>query len=353
MKAFIRSNQLLKIANKALGIIFLLLPFALFTAGCGTVTTELVELSSYDYVKTEYDTTEVKKGDLTPEITLNLKTDGEDTIGYSFDYVFLDKIISEGLYLEKLHVSVGDTVSEGTVLVSLTSKELKEKLEVYQREKRENEALLEHYRILAATDPGTDYSSYINETVKSIQVDDLYIQETNAKLKEYSLIARKPGVVTHIDELLLNMEEGTVSEAILWMENDMITVSGITDTFFAVTEETDFFEVGKKYEADSGIGVYEMTLSEKDGNKVIFKTDSPLSASDVSSMTITAKKPTMKNVIYVKKSAIIKNGNEFIAYVKDENGYYDVRRVKTKEIIGDNIVISEGLSEGEEVALNR
>ena len=96
-----------------------------------------------------------------------------------------------------------------------------------------------------------------------------------------------------------------------------------------------------------------MTLAEKDGGRLVFKTDTLLSASDVSSMTITAQKPTLKNVIYVKKSAVYKNGDGFIAYVKDENGYYDVRRVKTGATIGDNIVITEGLSEGEEAALNR
>ena len=86
----------------------------------------------------------------------------------------------------------------------------------------------------------------------------------------------------------------------MWMGRDMIVVSGLTDTFFAVTEESDFFEIGKRYKADSGIGTYEMTLAEKDGGRLVFKTDTLLSASDVSSMTITAQKPTLKNVIYVK-----------------------------------------------------
>ena len=344
-----RNKQSYKIKS----IILLLTAISLSLSGCGTVTTELIPLSAYDYVKTEYDTAEVKKGDLTPEITLKLKTNDEDTINYSFDYELQDKVLNEGLIFDGLCVSVGDTVSAGTVLVSLTNKDLKDKLEGYEREKRENTALLQHYRNLAATDTGTDYSTYINETQKAIQVDDLYIQEINAKLRSYCIISQSDGVVTYIDEFLLGMEKGDIGETLFWIGSDMIVVSGMTDTFFAVSEDPDFFEIGKKYEANSGLGNYEMTLTEKDGGRLTFKTDTLLAASDVSNMTITAKKPTLKNVIYVNKDAVYKNGDGYIAYVKDENGYYDVRKVTLGETVGDNIVITDGLNEGEEAALNR
>ena len=88
--------------------------------GCKKAEPELVSTARTPYEKLAYDTTEVKKGNLTPEITLKLKAEGLEKITY-------DATNTE-LKLDKVYVAVGDKVEKGELLVSFRSDSLEEKM---------------------------------------------------------------------------------------------------------------------------------------------------------------------------------------------------------------------------------
>ena len=112
------------------------------------------------------------------------------------------------------------------------------------------------------------------------------------------------------------------------------------------------FKVGQTYEASADNLKFSLEISEVTDKNIIFtpKTDmSTLSEAEDLSMTIKKKKLT--DVVYIPKEAVsTKGGMEFV-FTVDKDGYLDAVEVKTGDMVGENVVIKEGLSGGEKVTV--
>ena len=154
--------------------LFLYLAAGSFLTGCGKAEPELVSTARTPYEKLAYDTTEVKKGNLTPEITLKLKAEGLEKITY-------DATNTE-LKLDKVYVAVGDKVEKGELLVSFRSDSLEAKMTQCQDEIADKQLLVEHYVNLMSCDASLDYNEAIANLKRDIEVAERYVEEAEEKL---------------------------------------------------------------------------------------------------------------------------------------------------------------------------
>lgn len=304
--------------------------------GCGTAESGLMSTARTPYEKLAYDTTEVKKGNLTPEITLKLKAEGLEKITY-------DATNTE-LKLEKVYVAVGDKVEKGELLVSFRSDSLEEKKAQYQDEITDKQLLVEHYVNLMNCDASLDYNEDIANLKRDIEVAKLYVEEAEEKLSRYQITAKESGTITAMDNYL---QKGSFVPG-----NNLITEVCGTGNYEADLPEGYEFQVRDTYQATLDALSYELKVDRVEENKIIFSPVSDmtsLSEADVLSLVIT--KPTLENVIYVKASAVKEGEDGNFVYLLDDTGYREAVSVTVGEKVGDNRVITSGLSGGEKVTL--
>ena len=257
--------------------------------GCGKAEPELVSTARTPYEKLVYDTTEVKKGNLMPEITLKLKAEGLEKITY-------DATNTE-LKLDKVYVAVGDKVEKGELLVSFRSDSLEAKMTQYQDEIADKQLLVEHYVNLMSCDASLDYNEDITNLKRDIEVAELYVEEAEEKLSRYQITAKESGTITAMDNYL--QKGGFVPGY------NLITEVCGTGNYEADLPEGYEFNMGDTYTATLDALSYELKVAGVEENKIIFSPVSDmtsLSEADVLSLVIT--KPTLENVIYVKASAV-------------------------------------------------
>ena len=307
-----------------------------FLTGCGKAEPELVSTARTPYEKLAYDTTEVKKGNLTPEITLKLKAEGLEKITY-------DATNTE-LKLDKVYVAVGDKVEKGELLVSFRSDSLEAKMTQYQDEIADKQLLVEHYVNLMSCDASLDYNEDIANLKRDIEVAALYVEEAEEKLSRYQITAKESGTITAMDTYL--QKGGFVPG------NNLITEVCGTGNYEADLPEGYEFNMGDTYTATLDALSYELKVAGVEENKIIFSPVSDmtsLSEADVLSLVIT--KPTLENVIYVKASAVKEGEEGHFVYLLDDSGYRKVVPVTAGEKVGNHWVVTSGLSGGEKVTL--
>ena len=134
--------------------------------------------------------------------------------------------------------------------------------------------------------------------------------------------------------------------------NNLITEVCGTGNYEADLPEGYEFQVRDTYQATLDALSYELKVDRVEENKIIFSPVSDmtsLSEADVLSLVIT--KPTLENVIYVKASAVKEGEDGNFVYLLDDTGYREAVPVTVGEKVGDNRVITSGLSGGEKVTL--
>lgn len=321
-------------AMAGLGVVFL--------TGCNNNTQQVVSVTREPYEKISYQTVEVQRGNLSATVTLELMPEGYEEITY--------KVAKEELKLEEVHVSVGDRVQKGDILVSFESERLKETIAEYEDAKKQNELLVEHYERLMEIDSSMDYKTDIKMLKEDIRVANLYIEEANNMLMQYQIIAKEDGVITEISEYLQN---GVIEPG-----SELLTEICGTGRYQTVTTETDIFEVGNIYNATDGMNEYEVRLLDMTDGVLVFEPVSDMSLLiDDENLMLTVEKPEMKDVVYVDRFAVREveanreEDNTYYVYVMQENGYQRAVRVTPGERVGDYTVITEGLEGGEKVVI--
>lgn len=325
---------------------------AVFLAGsmlltaCGkTGGKEVLEIQKDGYEKNSYNTVTVMRGDLEPVLTLTLKIENFERINYS--------VTQQELEVEKVHVSVGDRVKAGDVLVTFKAEGTEEIIETCNTEIEEKQLLIEHYGKLMDLDPETDYKEDIEMLKEDIRIANLYISEAEERLKNYRITAEKSGTITYVSELL-------AGDFVL-ANTSLITEACGSGGYTTVTEDDYEWKEGEVFEAVSGAASYDMKLvevlpEEKDGQTVYtlrFEPESDMTAiSEQEQPTITIRKEIQKNVVYVKKGAIRDADGKPYVYVLDENGYRDAVFVTVGDEVDGFLIITEGLSGGEKVTVN-
>lgn len=347
---------------------------ALTLSGCGKPTVEdkaQVKIPVYD--KVEYNSTEVAKGDIEPEVSLSLRVDGLHQISYTVD--------QDDLEIEKVYVTTGDKVKKGDVLISFKSGDIAETIKNLQKQLEDDKLIIEHYKRLMALDDNesheqmkrddaddsedaggeeegqpasaSEYSSAIADIEKEMQLIRVQIEEADEKLRSYSLIAEEDGSIASVDEGLL---AGFVTSGVT-----LISQYCGSDDYAAETKDDFDFEIGAIYEATSGVAKYDMRLKaieegDKEGERrLLFEPLTDMSGvSSTNSFEILVKKPVLKNVVYVPTKSVFDVDDKYFVYLIDDNGFRDCVEVTVGETIGEIgtdqlTVITSGLSGGEQV----
>lgn len=314
---------------------------SLVLAGCGTRERVVVERESYE--KLPYETAEVKKGNLTPKMTLTLY--GEGTRAYNY------RAAVDGLKMERICVSVGDRVKKGDLLITFCADDVKKRLKSYKKKIRENNLLISHYKKLAEIDPSQDYTEELKSLKQEIRVARLYREELEGELEDYEIRARADGVITEInDRLKVNQFK---------MKTVLMTEVSGSGEYTADAKEDCSLTVGKRYRAKSGDDMCDMKFTgekkDKNGKKLLsFQAEAGITeVSGGKSFSIEIKRKEIRDVVYVDSNALFSRKGKYFVYCLDESGYRDVMWVTPGEQAGDYTVIKEGLSGGETVTLVR
>lgn len=314
----------------------------LFFSGCGSMKQQVVTITQPSYEKIAYQVTEVQRGDLSTSMTVKLVPEGYEEIIYSAP--------KEEFKLDEVYISVGDRVKAGDILVSFESEQIRNTIADYEDEKGQKELLIAHYEKLMQADKELDYEADIKMLREDIQVAELYIEEAEKLLAEYQIIAEEDGIITDISEYLQNRVTKPGVELVT-------QVSG-TGRYLATVSDTEMFAEGEVYSVSADEIEFELHLAEINDGTLIFK---PVSGTEILSadkfLTLTLELPNQKDVVYVNRHAVCTiNGKEdeedtCCVYVMQENGYQRAVFVTPGERIGDNIIITEGLSGGEKVVI--
>lgn len=313
-----------------------------FLTGCSRKERPVVSLTRPSYEKLSFQAEEVYRGDLNKTVSLELTAEGYQELQYQAPL--------EELTLEKVHVSVGEHVRKGEILVSFRSEETEQSLKKYQEEKEKKELLLSHYEKLMALDEELDYAVDIKMLQEDIAVAQLYLEEETAKLASFQIRAKEDGIITQLSEYLQNdvLKPGV---------NLLTQVSG-TGNYLAVMTDAGNFSIGESYAVSTGGEEYEFRLTDIQDSTLIFQ---PVSGkalvSSEETLTLTPQKQELKDVVYVNRHAIYTiKGNDgqadtYCVYVLQENGYQRAVFVTPGERILENQIILEGLSGGEKVVI--
>lgn len=323
-------------------LLFLLIAVLCFVTGCGSRGGQTFVVSRPPYEKLTFQTTEVQRGDLSASLTVKLTAQGYDEIVY--------RASNQDLTLSKVHVSVGDRVKKGDILVSFQSEEIRQTIADYEDEKRQKELLLQHYENLMALDEDLDYETDITMLREDIEVAGLYIEETANLLEAYQVVAKEDGIITKISEYLQN---GVIKPGV-----ELVNQVCGSGNYLAVVTDTEAFDIGANYPVNIDGIAYELRLTGIDDKTLNFQPVSGASLlSDDESLTLTLTKQEQKNVVYVDKNAVhtIKgdNGKEdtYCVYVMQENGYQRAVFVTPGDKIGNDMIITSGLNGGEKVVI--
>lgn len=310
--------------------------------GCHSGEIEGITVTHPVYEKKVYETAEVRRGDLTPAISLTLRIRKLKYIDYS--------VTDGSLEVERVTVSVGDKVKKGDLLVSFFSEELQNTLDGYREKKDQDLLLIQHYTNLQKADKKQDYRDEIQDLRRGIRVTDMYIEETEKKIRENQIYAKKSGTIT---EMSPTLKSGTYEAG-----KALITEAYGSGAYQAETEEKEDFSVGTTVSGKGERGTCKFRLSKVERDKggkrrLIFDALSDMSAvAEDEAFTVQWKKEPVKNCLYVDRRAVhSENGREMV-YREDETGYYDAVEVETGSLVGDYIVIRGGLSEGEKVRVD-
>lgn len=310
--------------------------------GCGGTKQSVVTITRPSYEKISYQTTEAMRGDLNANTTLKLIAEGYEELLY--------RASEDEFTLEEVHVSVGDRVKKGDILVSFASEEIRQKIADYEAEKSQNELLIQHYENLMQVDKALDYELDIQMLREDIQIAQMYIEEAGKLLAECQIIAKEDGIITEISEYLQN--------SVITPGVELITQVTGTGRYLATASDTELFAVGDIYSVSADEITYELQLAEISDETLIFKPVSGMSILSVDeTYELKLELPEQKNVVYINRHALctIRGEEEeedtYFVYVMAESGYQRAVFVTPGERIGENIIITEGLNGGEKVVI--
>lgn len=300
-----------------------------------------------EYQPWTYDTADVARGDIEPSVELKLKATENEKKTY---YPVLDE-----MEVESVNVSEGDAVSQGTVMVTFKAGDLGEKIEQYKTRLEEDELLIDHYGRLAEIDKNTDYSEDIKLIKDDMEISRLYIQELEAILEGYNIVAEGDGIVTGVSPAL---EYG-----IVWAGTGVVTVKYGTGEFLAYT--TDDFDIkeGDVFEATYANAVIDVQLTKIEADeegeagsvvrRLYFQALQDIgSVVSYDTLYLNINKNVIKDVLYVPEEALFQVGVKYYVYTMDDRNMRHGVEVTVGDTENGYTVIKSGLSEGDRVVID-
>ena len=319
----------------------------LLLTGCGSKShMEKPEITIPDYERITYSTQPAVYGDIAPVLEIKLRADSFERKKY---YPSHDE-----MQVDQVYVKSGDTVHKGDVMVSFASDDIEQERQQYASRVEEDNLLIEHYKNLEAIQGTDEYQQTIEDLQNDRQIASLYIQELDAKLSTYSIVAEGDGIVSIVSEML-NYGEVYASDAV-------ITVLYSSDLYQANVVDDYDFQIGETYTATFGVASYDFvleTIEETGTNEegiptrnLTFRLASSAGIPNADSLNMRIEKPVLKDVLYVPKDAVFTVGQSSYVYVLDENGFRHGVEVEVGSTVDDVTIIESGLSEGDKVVID-
>lgn len=322
--------------------------FSVTFTGCGDEERyEKPKTAIEQYQPWTYDTADVERGDIEPSVELKLRASQNEKKTY---YPLLDE-----MEVDAVNVSKGDAVSEGTVMVTFKSGDLGDQIEQYKTRLEEDELLIDHYGKLAEIDKNADYSEDIKLIKDDMEVCRLYIQELEAKLEDYNIVAEGEGIVTDVSPLLDYVVVGT--------ESGVVTVKYGTGEFVATTEADFDFKEGDVFEATYASAVIDVQLTKieaeeekEDGSvmqKLYFQAMTDIgSVVSYDTIYLNISKNVIRDVLYVPEEALFQVEEKNYVYTIDERNMRHGAEVEAGDTENGYTIIKSGLSEGDRVVID-
>lgn len=311
----------------------------LLCTGCGRQENTDFTVSRQPYEKLVYATDTAARGDLEPTISLKLRTDGYERIDYDS--------LETDLELEKVHVSVGDHVKKGDMLVSFQCDSIQQAIADYKEKITENRLLISHYEKLMHINPQLDYKEDIASLKKDVQVAELYLEENEKQLEGYQIKAKRDGTIIKMNDRL--------ADGVYEAGRALITQASGSGKYQADRPKDYTFHTGEIYDAMQDAVRYPVCVEKITKEYIIFKPQTVMDGvSEQDVLTITISLPRLTDVVYVPAAAVHyeEDSDEkefYFVYVLDENGYRDAVRIQTGGKVGEYMVVKTGLQGGEKV----
>ena len=306
----------------------------------------LVRVPEESDQETEFSMAYVQKGDLVYGIEEELQLDNYKEKSYGFEVKRMDATMLEDIEFDQLFVNVGDTVKAGDVLIRRRSQSLEDSIKQYEEQKERAEIDIKHLRNRSAINPDEDNSGAINRCEETIKVANGYLAELEEKKASLSIYAEEDGKV-------INVSDRAIS-GVLSSTDNLITIASGDDTYFLETKESTTLKEGDVVQAYSYIVSYDAKVEKVEkssaGSKIYFKIiNSGEEMTIERGLKVTVAEEVKKDVLHVPAKCIKENDGHYYAFVLDEHGARVAREVETDGILGEDIIIREGLSEGDEI----
>ena len=357
-------------------------------------------------VVSQKNTVVVEKGDLTPTYERTVMLSGYNEEIYRLEQNQLSKMEEDyEAVFDEVKVEVGDTVSEGDVLLTFTSEALDKKLADSQETKRKAELSIEHYRNLMYINDDLDFSEDIASLENDIYLANVYINDVNETYNSLNVVAKGSGTVSFVSD--------TVKDGYIKPGSPLIKIVSDDGYYEMPLEEeegpnmrheigsdatgTDAlevkFHVGDRFKARNGLSEFTLEVIEKPDSSNASETEEndedtetdetdeteaeaeadaePATKTDAKEITddtiyfrmvddvlVNEKQlilfdelPEIKNVCYVDKRVLSEYEGEVFVYREGEDGIFQSVKVKIGQVIGNNVIIREGLEEGDTVSI--
>lgn len=324
--------------------------------GCGILPTE-EEFDAAPLVK-EYD------GSNTGKYTV-VKGDMVQTESIAAQYQGTKKVdltgTDGGSRIKKICVKKGQKVKKGDVLVEEYLEDEEEALkgdmrqieslqlqisQAKQMKKRELEQLDKTGGSKEERENvKTQYDSQIKNCESSVELTKLDMKELQEAIRGASMVSEITGRVVFVDR---SFEGGYANE-----ENTLVTVQAAKkNRFRCKTKYADHFKDGQEVTV-TVLGQQYATKVKKDkGDLLYFYPKQPLSLKNTVVGTVDLVLKEKKNVLSVPSALIFDMGEKKVVYIEGKNGVKEMREVTTGVQIQNQVEITSGLKENEQILTN-
>ena len=335
--------------RKKLNIAALACVLAMTFSGCGTAAEDgLVPAGTPEYNAVVPKVAEVVRGDLTPQFSAKLDLLGYEQSRYQISSAQYEELFMlYNMVIDEIPVGVGDHVNAGDVLVAFHSDVLDKQIEENEKKITEANLEIENLRRISSIDSGEDHSADISRLNREIEVARLYISDIRETYNKLNIVSKVDGYVSYVNAVL--------SDGYIIPGQDMVVVDQSRRIYAMDPSELYSFKPGETFTATNGTTPRKLQVVEtpegETGNKVYFE---PVDADGEmldKSLKLEFELPEMKDVCYVNHLAIYKKDDKYYAYVVREDGMRNVVEVTPGDTVGNDIIIKEGLSGGEQLEM--
>ena len=329
--------------NKLL-VLQLLLIFCL--TGCGNTQHELAKINRDIYEKEETPIAYVQLGTVSNSIQATLMLENYQETNFGFTLKEMDSDLVDDLVFDKLNVKIGDTVQKGDVLAELKCPSLDSEIERYTQEKKLAEMEMEHLNTRSSIDPNENNDLALNTCEETISIAAGYLEEQERKKDSLKIRSEVDGKVIAISDDALS---GVIRDA-----TNLVTVASGDDTYFLETEEPTNIKEGQTLVAYNGLVEHKVTAvkveKSNQGSKIHFKIEK---TGDelliVRGLSVDIAEDVRENVLYVPEQYVFETEGQYFVFMTGDNQARIAKEIKVDEILGDYVIIKEGLNEGDEI----